>query len=130
MDFKYSAAPLAFISGHSMTTLRNDSTGWLGIKITIGAGDIVVTQLGRWVVPGNTGSHTVKLVHAATGTDVASATVTTLGAPVGQFQYTPLTSAVTLAAHTSYYLVSQETAGGDYWYDFHQAAAGSATGYQ
>jgi hypothetical protein len=45
-------------------------------------------------------------------------------------KHTPLASSVTLAANTSYYLLSQETAGGDQWYDFATPAAGTATGYQ
>ena len=72
----------------------------------------------------------MKLVNATTGANLATATVATAGAPTGQFQYTPLATAVTLAANTSYYLLSQETAGGDQWYDFTQAASGTATGYQ
>jgi hypothetical protein len=131
LAFTYSLTPsAAFITGHNMTSLRNDITGWLGMKITVGASDIVASQLGRWVVAGNTGAHVVKLVNATTGADLASATVATLGATAGQFQYAPLTAAVTLAANTSYYLLSQETAGGDQWYQVDQAATGTATGYQ
>ena len=40
------------------------------------------------------------------------------GGTPGQFWYAALTSPVTLQANTSYYLVSQEVAGGDPWYDF------------
>jgi uncharacterized protein YfiM (DUF2279 family) len=72
----------------------------------------------------------VKLVDAATAADLGSTSVATEGATTGQFQYAPLATAVTLAANTSYYLLSQETAGGDQWYDFASPAAGTATGYQ
>ncbi|MDZ4289388.1 MAG: DNRLRE domain-containing protein, partial [Prosthecobacter sp.] len=130
LSFRYSLPDQPFTTGHSMTTLRNDYTGWLGMKITTGATSALVSQLGRWVVPGNTGTHTVKLVDSITGTDVASASVATFGALGGQFAYTPLASPVALAANASYYLLSQETAGGDQWYDFSQPAPGTATGYQ
>jgi hypothetical protein len=70
------------------------------------------------VVAGNTASHGVKLVDAATGTDVASVTVNTAGAPAGAFRYADLASPVTLKANAVYYLVSLETAGGDAWYDY------------
>ncbi len=128
--FRYSFGANPFVNGHSMTSLRNDYTGWLGMKFTVGSADIAVSQLGRWVAPGNTGTHTVKLVNAATGADVASASVSTLGATSGQFKHTPLSTAVTLTANTSFYLLSQETAGGDQWYDFSFAASGTPTGYQ
>ena len=127
----YSATPVAaFTTGHSMSTLRNDVTGWFGMKLSVGASDLLTSQLGRWVVTGNSATHAVKLVNAATGVDVATAVVATAGAPAGQFQYTPLATAVTLTANTSYYLLSQESAGGDQWYDFTTPAAGSATSYQ
>jgi uncharacterized protein YfiM (DUF2279 family) len=130
VNMKYTLEPTPFVIGHSMSTLRNDFTGWLGTEITVGASPLSVTHLGRWVVPGNSGTHTVKLVDAATGTDVASASVATAGAATGQFQYTSLSTPVALAENTSYYLLSQEIAGGDLWYDFSNAAAGTATGYQ
>jgi len=130
LSFRYSLSALPFATGHSMTTLRNDYTGWLGIKLTTGAAAALVDQLSRWVVPGNTGAHTVKLVDALTGADIASVSVPTLGVPGGQFAYASLAAPVTLAANASYYLLSQETAGGDHWFDFARPAPGTATGYQ
>jgi hypothetical protein len=41
-----------------------------------------------------------------------------LGATPGPFAYSALASTVVLAANTTYYLMSHESAGGDYWYDF------------
>jgi hypothetical protein len=84
----------------------------------VGAADLRVSALGRWVVEGNSGSHTVKVVDAATGNDVASAVVNTAGAPAGTFRYVDLSAPLTLRAGASYYLVSEETAGGDAWYDY------------
>ena len=130
VGFKYSIGTEAFLTGHSMTVLRNDLTGWMGAEITVGASPMFVSQLGRWVAPGNSGTHTVKLVNAGTGAEIASASIATAGTTSGQFKYTSLASPVTLAANTSYYLLSQEIAGGDQWYDFSTAAAGTATGYQ
>lgn len=128
--FKYSSASTPFVSGHGMTTLRNDYTGWLGMEINVGSSAMTVNQLGRWVVPGNSGTHIVKLVDATTGIDLASASVATAGAPSDQFKYTPLPSVVTLPANSTYYVLSQETQGGDQWYDFSKPATGTATGYQ
>lgn len=130
VTFRYSAAALPLISGHSMTTLRNDYTGWLGMEFTTGSSVLTVDALGRWVVAGNTGTHGVKLVAAQTGIEVAAASVATAGAPAGQIRYASLPASITLAANTSYYLLSQETAGGDQWYDFARPAPGFSSGYQ
>lgn len=130
VSFKYSSAASPFIYSHGMTALRNDYTGWLGMEITVGGTPMLVSALGRWVVNGNTGAHAVRLVDGISHDVLASATVNTLGATPNQFQYAPLTSGVTLAAGAIYYVLSEETAGGDQWYDFAQAASGSASGYQ
>jgi fibronectin type 3 domain-containing protein/sarcosine oxidase gamma subunit len=108
----------AFITGQTLGTLRNDLNNWVGCRFAVGATAITVTDLGRWVVAGNSGTHTIKLVNQATGVDVAGASVTvnTSGAPAGAFRYASLPSAVTLTANTTYYLVSQETLGGDQFY--------------
>ena len=129
VDFRYAYAT-PFATGHSMTALRNDYTGWRGMKITVGALDLFADELGRWIVPGNSGPHVVKLVNASTGSELAYATVATTGAPTNQFKYAPLASPVRLSAYASYYILSWETAGGDQWYDFATPAAGTVTGYQ
>jgi hypothetical protein len=36
----------------------------------------------------------------------------------GTFAYATLSSPVTLSANTAYYVVTQETSGGDSWYDY------------
>ena len=89
------------------------------LNAVAGRGALVVTQLGRWVVSGNTGTHSVKLVDAATGTDLSggSVSVNTNGATAGQYLYAPLANPLPLQPGHSYYLMSQETLGGDQWYD-------------
>ena len=42
-----------------------------------------------------------------------------IGGTVGQFKYANLSSPVVLAAGATYYVMSQETAGGDYWHNYH-----------
>ena len=100
------------------TTVRSDYTGWVGMRILTGDSPVWVTRLGRWVLSGNSGSHTVKLVTASTGADVSggSVSVNTSGASTNRFLYTDLASPIQLAANTAYYLVSLETNGGDKWY--------------
>lgn len=88
------------------------------MNLTVGTQALTVSAVGRICVANNASTHTVKFVNAATGSDVtgASASVNMAGCTPGQFVYTAI-APVTLSAGTSYYLVSQETAGGDTWYD-------------
>jgi RHS repeat-associated protein len=71
------------------------------------------------VASGNSLTHTLKLVRAVDGVDVAGAqvTVNNSGVSSGHLLYGTLPSPVVLEANTTYYLVSQETSGGDLWYD-------------
>jgi hypothetical protein len=104
--------------GLSGQSLRNDFTGWVGMKVTVGASALTVSSLGRICVANNAQIHTVKFVNASTGSDVAgaSASVNMAGCTAGQFVYSSI-SPLTLPAGTSYYLVTQETQNGDSWYD-------------
>lgn len=78
------------------------------------SGQVTVTGLGRVCVAGNTGTH---LVEITIGPQVlASASVSMNGCTPGQFKYQP--ASITLQPGITYYLVTQETAGGDQWYDY------------
>jgi hypothetical protein len=110
-----------FVQGKTLGTLRNNLTGFAGMKFTVGSSPVTVTSLGRIYVTGNTGTHTVKIVTASSGADLAGASVSinmSTGSPSNGFKYAALAAPITLAANTAYYLVSQETSGGDQWYDF------------
>ncbi len=109
----------SYITSFSLGTARNNFTGWVGMSITVGSSPVSVTALGRIVVAGNTGSHAVKIVNAATSQDVTggSVSVPTSGGTAGTLAYANLPASVTLSANTTYYVVSQETQGGDAWYD-------------
>jgi RHS repeat-associated protein len=111
--------PVALTTKTTLGTPRNNFNGWVGFKFTVGPGGLKVKELGRWISNGNVSNHTVKIVTSA-GTDVpgASVTVATAGAPTGQYKYSVLPSVVSLAPNTAYYLVSQETMGGDSWFDW------------
>ena len=89
------------------------------MKLTVGDYPVTVSELGRAFAPGNSGTHTVKLVQASDGTDVpgGSASVIMAGGAAGEFSYAALASPITLQAQYHYYLVSQELTGGDFWYD-------------
>ncbi len=112
-----SSSPGNFVTAVNLGQVRNDYSGWLGMRFTVGSAPLTLTALGRFNVSGGTGTHTVKLVRASDGTDVPNglATVVLGSGTTGQFVYGNLPSAIDLAANTSYYLVSQENSGGDSW---------------
>ena len=98
---------------------RRNYPDFVGLKFTVGAANLTVTALGRWVIAGNTQTHVVKLVVAATKVDVpgGAVTVATAGQPGGAFTYVELPAPLTLTAGAAYYLASKENDAGDYWYD-------------
>jgi hypothetical protein len=108
-----------FVTSFVAGTLRNNYSGWVGLQVTVGATPVTVTELGRIMVSGNSGTHTVKLVRVSDGQDVpgGSVSIAMSGGTVGQFKYATLASPVVLAANTNYWLMSQETFGGDSWSD-------------
>ena len=108
----------ALLLSFASTSLRNDFGGFVGMKFTVGTNPMAVNALGRACAPGNSQTHTVKLVNASTGVDVpnGSAQVSMAGCTPGIFNYANVT--LTLPAGGNYYVVSQETVGGDQWYNY------------
>ena len=97
---------------------RRDIQGFVGMSITIIGSNLVVTHLGRIHFPGNTQSHVVKIVDAATGMDVGSpVTIQMPAGPENEYAFAEMTEAATLEASKRYYVVSEERDGGDFWYD-------------
>lgn len=101
------------------TTIRNDADGFIGFKFTVTTNPVTITHLGRYFLTGNTGSHMLKIIRVSDQAEVASVTVNMQigSADALGYKYAALSSPVTLSANTAYYLVSQENAGGDQWYD-------------
>ncbi len=110
--------PAGFITGYALSgqSLRSDFTGWVGMKLTVGANPLTVSALGRICVANNVQTHAVKFVDVGDGSDVVVVSVNMAGCAPNQFAYASITP-ITLPAGTSYYLVSQETQNGDQWYD-------------
>jgi hypothetical protein len=102
-------------------SLRNpaDFTGYVGMQFTTGKKPVHVTELGRWVVSGNSQYHTLGLINPSSFAWVpgGSVALNLAGKAAGAFAYAALAAPVMLAANTSYFLVSSETYGGDVWYD-------------
>ncbi|MHB9024121.1 MAG: fibronectin type III domain-containing protein [Armatimonadota bacterium] len=97
------------------TGSKNDATGCFGFEFTVGANPITVTALGRSVSTAMNNSHAVKIWRVSDQTCVASATVLS-SSPIDPFGYKNIViTPVTLAANTTYRIVSDETSGGDAW---------------
>jgi hypothetical protein len=110
----------AFITGGAWSYLRNNTSLQHGMQISVGSKALTVTALGRIFVAGNTGTHHLKLVNANTNVDVPGGAVdlNMTGGTAGQFKYAALSAPVVLAAGGQYYLLSLESNGGDYFYDY------------
>jgi hypothetical protein len=109
----------SILTGVTLAGVRNDYTGYMGTRLTVGDRPITVTALGRMVARGNSGKHIVKLVSVENGRDVTDAAVSINlgGGDEGSMRYGQLARPITLSANTSYYLVSEETNRGDFFYD-------------
>ncbi len=112
-------ALITFVTGKSLGSLVSSASGSFGMVVQTGSAPVNVNALGRAFAPGNVQTHTVQIIDAASGAGVPGAfvSVSMAGGTDGVFRYAPLASAVTLNANSRYYLVSQETAGGDQFYN-------------
>ncbi len=96
-------------------TVLNNFSGCIGFKFNTPSGVTpTVTQLGRWKIAGNSGTHSVKLYNSGGVVRTASVDLTTGSS--GSYVYAPITP-ITLSASTAYWILSEETNGGDQWYD-------------
>ena len=85
------------------------------MTILVGALNLKVSQLGRYVLsPGD--AHLLKIVDQATGQDLGSAIVQTAGQTPDTFVFASLANPVILNKNSFYYIVSEETSGGDSWF--------------
>jgi hypothetical protein len=114
-----------FLITGTLSGARNDSAGWFGMKITTGATPLIVRQLGRIFITGNSGTHTLRIVRASDNAVMGSVAISMAGGSANQMKYQALGSPVTLNANTSYYIVSEEFVGGDQWYDSTSTITGS-----
>ena len=105
----------SFVTGETLGSSQSTGGTCDGFVFTVGASSINVVQLGRWVLSGNTGTHTLSLTTGpANGTSLANCSVNTSGQGVG-FTYCPITS-TTLSASTQYGLFDMSNSGTDSYY--------------
>jgi hypothetical protein len=112
-----------FVTGiSSFGGVRSGNGSWMGMEITTQATGptiptegvvfpLLVSALGRWMVAGNTNTHTLKIVDAATGLDVPNSTVSLnmSGHTPNAFAYATLATPAILDVFHTYYIVSSET---------------------
>jgi hypothetical protein len=106
--------------------LNNSYNGCLGFEFQVST-PIVVWQLGRYVVPGNSAMHQMYLSDPA-GDVLGSAALATTAVTPGAFAYVSLPSGVILFPG-AYVVCSVETAGGDQIYDGDTTVATTAVGW-
>jgi hypothetical protein len=110
--------------GTAGNTLTSEQA--LGYEFTVGSSAVEVYELGRWVTAGNSGIHTVQILDLNQN-EVAQVNVSTAGATPGQYLYASLARPVVLQANTTYYLVSNEFAGGDTYYGSNTTISASSS---
>ena len=113
-----------FLVSHTKGSLITGGySGWVGFRMTVGPAPLRITELGRAVTQDNTRTHTLKLVNATTGADVAGGAVeiSLQGKAPGTVAFAALASPVTLPAGGSFLVVSSESVSnntGDFFHDF------------
>ncbi len=101
-----------FVTSFVVGISANTFSGWAGMEFTLGSASLAVHAVGRVHAPGDILKHTIKIIDKVTLTDLTTVQVDTAGGTDGQMQTAPVTNAVTLNPNTTYYIVSQEMAGG------------------
>lgn len=120
LDTTSPAGDPAYLTGQSLGTLRSDFSGQVGFAVDVNDSSIVVTELGRWVVSGNSQTHVVGIYTstAGIGAPLGYVTVNTSGATAGQYLYATLASPVTLTGGGNrYHIFTTEVATLDQWYN-------------
>lgn len=107
--------PSDAFSSYSTGSTRSNFTGEVGYSFIPNA-NISVTRLARWVISGNSQTHTLRIRNAA-GADLGNVAVNTSGAGVGAWLWGTLGAPVALSSGTRYWILSAETTGGDLWYE-------------
>lgn len=106
-----------FMTAATIGSTRNNTDGLLGFTVTVGASNMIVTDLGRWRFSGNSQTHSVRIYKNIVGLPlIVSASIDMSSGTIGTWKYATITP-VTLDAGVSYHIVSEEFNGGDIWGD-------------
>lgn len=98
-------ADVEFVTGITATFFSNVDAE-KGMKITVGASNITVTELGIYGNSSHYYSTVILYIRDAAGTSLGNVTVT--WGTAAQYYYTTLSSPVTLTASTTYYIMTED----------------------
>lgn len=107
-----------WVTGFIPGELRNSVGLWRGVWLRTANNPIIVTELGRIFVNGNTNSHEISITSVNGLVKLASVVWTPVGGIHNKIKYVELSSPVILNPNTDYYLASFEVTGEDSWYSF------------
>lgn len=117
-DYVIGPAIIQAVVSQVLGTPRNDFSGWVGFRFTIGASSITLKSLGRWCKAGNVQNHTVVIVPNGGTVEAPIATVVINGASASDdYAFADIADA-NLSSGATYFIMSHEFDGGDLWYDF------------
>ncbi|MHB1484853.1 MAG: discoidin domain-containing protein [Saccharofermentanales bacterium] len=110
----------SLMTSRTLSSTRNNYSGFVGMKITVGNTTIVAKELGRYFVAGNSRTHVLKIVRASDNVEIASVGINMSAgsADANGIKYAVLETPVNLRANTAYYIMSSELNGGDLFYDY------------
>ena len=112
------------VTSYSPSATRND-LGWSFGCVVVPSNNVTVYSIGRYVVSGNSGTHTLHITTYPGNVDLRTVSLNTSGKPVG-FSYVTLGTPLTLTNGANYFIASDEAGGGDLWND----DSSGNTGYQ
>lgn len=104
----------AFVTGQTLGTSRTDGGDYFtGFKMTIGASNVTVSELGRYTTSGSSGTHSIYIA-SSDGTIVVSGSINA-SAGANAMLFVSVTPTV-LTAGQDYWVLCQEVSGGDTFY--------------
>jgi hypothetical protein len=98
--------------------IRNDYSGFVGMKIKVGGKDIKIMELGRYFEKTNTQSHELQIVDHKTNQVLGSALIDMSKGKADSlgFKYASLKTPIILKANMEYDILSKENLNGDKWF--------------
>ena len=118
----------AIVTSIPTGSIRHD-TFYLGFIFQVGAVDITITDIGRFKIPGDIGTHNVVISEPSVG--IATLRDANINASIGldnTYIFAPVTPLVLLANHI-YAIMSEEFAT-DSWHDLHTVTVNTLGGVQ
>lgn len=107
-----------YVLTQTLGTLRNNFSGCVGMDVAVTANN-TVTDLGRWKISGNSGTHLLVLAldtGGGTGTVLQTCSVDLTTGSAASYVYCSITPQA-ISSGSQYFILSEEVSGGDQWYN-------------